>query len=166
VWFSKNKNQDAFEERQRQQQVWKFLRRIIDSNAPNIVDSQSSDRVWERSNRCIPIALVPICKENFCPEKLLYGSTKELSDNGLCVIAHEQVDLGDCVCGFWLDGPALVSGVVRRVNPFGGSMFEVGIELHEMIQSPQMVEQCREYLHALVPSNSDAPSSKCASSGY
>lgn len=155
MWFSSSRKRDAFEERGQQQEVWRLLRRLIDLQTPSMLAEATTERTWNRSNRCLPVAFVPVAGEEIDPQQVMYGPTKDLSDNGLSLILPEAVECTECVCGFWLDTPKLVSGVVRRVRPFGGNLFEVGIQLVELIESTEAFSLLDDQLNTLAPNEED-----------
>lgn len=161
MWLSKKKSRvDVFAHRNKQQQLWDFVHRLIDSYFPNVIAEQYSNRTWERANRCLPVAFLPFIGDEFVPSQSFYAPTKELSKNGICLITSERVECTYCICGFWLDSPRIVGGVVRRIKPFGGNMFEVGIELIEIVESSEILSQFRDQLQALAPAQNSVASAQ------
>lgn len=148
--FNKKKR-DGFAAREKQQQVWKRIRRLVDLSTPSLLHEQESQRNLTRYNRCVPIGCVPMNTEGLDTSSIFYGSTKDFSDNGVSFISPQLVECTEIICGFWLDDVLLLEGLVRRVQPFGGNLYEVGIEFTEVIDSTDIICLLRNELQILVP---------------
>ncbi|MFT5303564.1 MAG: hypothetical protein ACI87E_005071 [Mariniblastus sp.] len=135
--FFRSKKKDAFAERVKIQEVWKTVRRIIDVTSPNLVlQDAESGRTLQRYNRCIPVMMAPIDDEGGAiPAQSFFAATRDFSDNGLSLISNKTLESGQWIVGFDVDQPILFLGDVVRSQPFGGDLFEVGIVLHEVIES-------------------------------
>jgi hypothetical protein len=92
--------------------------------------------------------------EELDASSIFYGSTKDFSDNGVSLITSQLVECTDVICGFWLDDVLLLQGFVRHVRPFGGNLYEVGIEFTEVVESTNVIRVLRDELGKLAP-NSD-----------
>lgn len=158
--FGKNKH-DAFEDRQKQQRVWRSIRRIIDMRSSRDVLEQDNRRIHNRFRRYLPVAFFPAHQDEVEATHCVYGITKDFSDNGLSLILKSEVPDGIGVCGFWLDEPIMFAAVVRREVPFGGDMVELGIELTEVIDSRELHILLHDPLLRLSPRHASVHKTHC-----
>lgn len=150
--FGKNRG-DSFEERGRKQQVWRALRRIIDSNTELAHLDNSDGRQFKRYKRHLPVAFVPCHQGEFDGDDTIYGVTRDFCDNGISLIANSNHFHEIGICGFWLDQPLLFSAKVAHWQPFGGNMILAGVELTSVIQCQQTITLLHESLQNLIPVN-------------
>ena len=146
-----SKKQDAFAQRAKQQKVWQSIRRIVDATTPNIVEDETSHRSWERYNRCLPVACVPVQDESIDTSTIVYGCTIDFSENGFSLATSSAIEPGPVICGFWYDDLKLIRGEVKRITPFGGDLSKIGIELTEVIECGEMLLVLQNPLQKLNP---------------
>ncbi len=157
--LKRSDKRDAFAEREKQQRVWQTIRRIVDLSTPNAATDETSDRHWQRYNRCIPIGCVPMIGEDIDESTIFFGATKDFSDNGVSLIASQWVNCEQIVCGFWQDDLTLLQGAVRRVKEFGGGLHEIGVEFSQLIEAAGLIRALTEPLRELQPGRSQQISS-------
>ena len=145
--FSLFGKRDGFEERAKRQQVWKVLRRVINTRAPVDQPDECSDRNFNRYNRCVPVAIIDA--ENIDPAQAVFAPTKDFSDNGLSFITNSAVEFEEVVCVIREQNPVILSGNVRRSRPFGGELKEIGVEFTEVIESGAIRELLQPVMDAL-----------------
>lgn len=126
-------NHDAFEKRKKQQEVWKCVRRIIDTSAPNFTSLGTDQRAASRSNRCVPAVLSRCECDGKIVDEPLFAVTKDFSDNGIGFVLQRPLNAEAVICGFWLDGPIFFAGMQRQEIPFGEGFWLTGVQLTEVI---------------------------------
>ena len=131
--FFARKQKDVFERRKKQQEVWSAVRRIIDTSAPNMAPYTGDSRAQDRCNRCLPAIVVPLDAEGTPTGGQLFGISRDVCDNGIGLVVHESLDAELVLCGFWVGQPLLFLGNVRRITPYGGCFWLVGIELTDVL---------------------------------
>jgi hypothetical protein len=153
-FFKRNGDKDTFQQRRKQQEVWKCVRRILDGTAGH--ESIAGEaRAESRYNRCIPALLIPWEDERLSLNEPVYGITKDFSDNGVLFVSNYEFNAGPVLCGFWPDDPVFLLGEVRRTNPFGGGFWQTGVLLLEIVctsQVPGLIPLAEQLLpQGLVP---------------
>lgn len=136
--FSKQKR-DLFQLRARQQEVWRSVRRIIDSTAPNVVSADHESRKYDRCQRCLPAIVIPCDAEGEPSGQASLAITRDFADHGVGVILNQTPNSELVICGFWTDEPHFFLGAVRQNQQFGACFCALGIELIEVI-SPEHIE--------------------------
>lgn len=136
--FLESKNQDAFEQRRRQQEVWKCIRRVVDTTTDRGTAPESESRAEHRHHRCLPALLLPWRDERPTMEKPVYAITKDFSDNGVSLLSPRRFAAPQVICCLWVDGPVFLLGEIRRVDAFGGGFWDVGVQLLEVINANDM----------------------------
>jgi hypothetical protein len=134
---------DAFEQRRKQQEVWKFVRRIVDQSAPNLPSLAGETRSDARSNRCLPALLVP-CREDEAREPCWgepnFVVTKDFSDEGVSLLSPRNMEGSRVMLAFWHDDPTFLLGDVRSKVPFGGGFWQLGVRLCEILPPGEVEE--------------------------
>ncbi len=151
-FFNRNGQKDAFQQRRKQQEVWKCVRRILDSSAPH-APLEGEARAENRYNRCIPALLIPWEDEWLSLNEPIFGVTKDFSDNGVLFLSNHEFTAGPVLCGFWPDDAVFLLGEVRRTSPFGGGFWQSGVSLLELVcssQVPGLIPLAEQLLPAVV----------------
>jgi hypothetical protein len=131
----------SFRKRNQQGDVHKLIRRLIDSSNPNLPPVEGNSRWEDRSNRTIPVLLVPIDEDQPRTDEAATAITKNLSGQGLALVLHQPFWAGGVLIGFWHDGePEFVRGEIRQNAPLGGGFWQLGIELTQRVTSTEMPE--------------------------
>ena len=124
-------------EKGEQSRLQGYLRRICDLTSPNL-PRQDEFRGHGRNNRSIPVLLTPW--ENGMPvvSETATALTKDVSDQGLCVITPQPFRCEQAVVGFWLPhvqdySPWFFRGLVRPNVPIGGGFWALGLEAVELL---------------------------------
>ncbi len=130
--FFKGK-QDVFEKRKKQQEVWKCIRRIIDTNTPNLAILGTEQRAESRSNRCVPAVIGRWGGDGQIVGEPLFAVTRDFSDNGIGFVLQRPLNAEEVICGFWVDGPLFFAGTARQSVPFGEGFWLTGVQLSEMV---------------------------------
>ena len=92
------------------------------------------NRVDSRSNRTLPLVLVPWIDETPRPDGAVTALTKNLSSHGLTVLYVDPVEAEEVVVGFCIESqPYFVLGNIRHRTPLGGGFFQLGIELTRIL---------------------------------
>jgi hypothetical protein len=121
-----------FRKRNKQVEVHRLIRRIIDGSSPNLLLQRENTRWEDRSNRTIPVLLVPMAGTEIRTDEATVAVTKNLSSQGLAQVLPQPVWAEGVIIGLWNDGQAeYVRGEIRQNVPIGGGFWQLGIELFE-----------------------------------
>lgn len=145
--FLREKKPDVFEQRKKQLEVSRLIRRLVDASAPNLTSSE--ERTQDRCSRCLPALLVP-WEDGAIRGEVCWGITKNFSDNGVALVLPQDIEATSVVCGFWCGSPIFLSGVVRQMQPFGGCFCLAGVHLAQVISGSQ-VPSLLPFAKQLVP---------------
>jgi hypothetical protein len=131
-----------FQSRDKHAEVHRVIRRLINASTPNRIPLRGESR-WElRSNRTIPVLLVPYDDNELSVGELAYGLTKNLSGQGLALVLHQPLRADRLVVGIWSGNEAhFVSGEVRQSIALGGGFWQIGVEAVELLsigRSPEL----------------------------
>ena len=148
------RNQDAFQQRRKQQDVWKCVRRLVDASAPNLMHAAEQTRSDNRQNRCLPAMLVPFVDEEPQIHEHFFALTRDFSDEGVSLLATHEVMTPHVICVFWDDGPIFILGEVRQVRPFGAGFWQVGVHLEAVVPNGQL-QMLYPYAAQLVPGEAE-----------
>ena len=131
----------SFRRRSRQVDVHKLIRRLIDSSSPNLPPVKGNSRWEDRSNRTLPVLLIPMDDQRPQTAEAAPAITKNLSSQGLALVLHQPFWAEGVLIGFWHDGePEFVRGEIRQNAPLGGGFWQLGIELTERVTSAELPE--------------------------
>ena len=123
-----------FGTRNRQLEVHKLMRRALDKSSPNLPRWEGESRWESRSNRTIPVLLIPYAEGELSVPEMTTALTKNLSSQGLALVLHQPFRADQVVVGFWGDGePDFLLGKVRQNVPLGGGFWQLGLELTERL---------------------------------
>jgi hypothetical protein len=124
----------SFARRRQHVEVHKLVRRFIDHSSPN-QSPTSGDARWEdRSNRTLPVLLVPYDGAEACVDELTHAVTKDLSSQGLALVLPQPFRAEQVVIGFWSEAHThFVLGRVRQNVPLGGGFWQLGVELTALV---------------------------------
>lgn len=123
----------SFKKRNTQMEVHRVVRRVMDTSSPNRPPSEGDERWESRSNRTIPILLTPFEDGVALPTRSVFAVTKDLSSQGVAVIADHRPDYEAILVGILVDGePVFARAAVRQAHPLGGGFWQLGIELLEL----------------------------------
>lgn len=133
-----------FQSRDKHIEVHRIIRRLINASTPNRMPLRGESR-WElRSNRTIPVLLVPYDDNELSVGELAFGLTKNLSGQGLALVLHQPLRAEKLVIGIWSAGEAhFVSSVVRQSVTLGGGFWQIGVEAVELLSTARMPELTR-----------------------
>ncbi|HWB13425.1 MAG TPA: hypothetical protein VG826_29645 [Pirellulales bacterium] len=99
-----------------------------------------------RSNRTIPVLLVPYDNNVLSVGELAYALSKNLSSGGLALVLHQPLRAEQVVVGFWSNVEAyFVSAAVRQSVPLGGGFWQIGVQALEVL-SPACVPDLRQLM--------------------
>lgn len=122
----------SFTKRKKQVDVHQLLRRAMNATSPNRPPTQGDARWEDRSNRTIPVLLVPYTEGHPCAAEHTIALTKDLSSQGVAIVLPQPFRAEQVVIGFWLDArPEFVLGRIRQNVPLGGGYWQLGVELTE-----------------------------------
>ena len=131
---------DPFKLRQKKQDVWKCLRRIMDRDSADKLLVDSDVRNGNRVQLCLPVLLQPCLDEQPLPCKPIFALTRDLSDDGVAIVTSQRLDPSQIVFVIWQDHPIFLLGDVRQCVYLGGGYWKVGIQLTEIVSSQQHPE--------------------------
>lgn len=133
-----------FKSRDEHLEIHRVIRRLINASTPNRIPLDGESR-WElRSNRTIPVLLVPYDHNELSVGEHAYALTKNLSSQGLALVLHQPFRAEQVVVGFWAsDQPHFVSGMVRQSVPLGGGFWQIGVETTELLSTASLPDLAR-----------------------
>lgn len=126
---------DPFNQRTKKQAVWKCLRRVLDRNSADQLLLGKEDRKEQRIPFSIPVLLQTGVADADAWSKPIFAVTKDMSDDGISIIAHQSIEPSQVICVIWEDGPVFLSGEMRQCQPLGGGFWKIGMELSEIVSS-------------------------------
>jgi hypothetical protein len=130
----------SFRKRGQQADIHKVVRRLIDTSTPNFPPSTGNVRWENRSNRSLPVLLVPYDGAEVGDETA-HAITKDLSSQGLALVLPHPLRAERVVVGFWSgENTHFVSGFVRQNVPLGGGFWQLGVELTELLPLAEHAE--------------------------
>jgi len=137
----------SFRKHSAQTEVHRLIRRIIDTSTSSIQLVRGDTRWEDRSNRTIPVLLVPIQHGYPTAQEAAFAVTKNLSSQGLALVVHQPFWAEGVVIGLWHESAAeFVRGEIRQNVPLGGGFWQLGVELMERLSTATHPD-----LAALVP---------------
>lgn len=140
-----------------------LLHRITDLTNPNLPPLDGEFRTESRSNRSIPVLVVPWEDDRPLVDETTTALTKDFSDRGLALILHQPFHVEQVVVGFLLsrDSRELLGGeprfllgdVVQNVA-LGGGYWQLCLELSEVLTTSdnKSLASLVPYTAQLVPS--------------
>ncbi len=124
----------SFGDHKKQLDVQKLLRRAIDASSPNLPPTTGESRFDSRSNRTLPLVLVPWVNGGPQTDAAVTALSKNLSSNGLTVLHVDPIDVEHIVVGFCIDSqPYFLLGHIRHRTPLGGGFSQLGIEVTQIV---------------------------------
>ncbi len=135
---------DPFNQRKKKQEVWKCLRRILDRNSAEQLLLGKEDRKEKRIPFSLPVLLQPCMADEHPWCEPIFAVSKDLSDDGVAVIACQPLEKSQVICVIWKDGPVFFSGDIRQCEQLGGGFWKIGLELSEIVSNTEF-----PLLHAL-----------------
>lgn len=132
-----------FHSRDKHVEINRVIRRLINASTPNRTPLRGESR-WElRSNRTMPVLLVPYDDNELSVTEVAYALTKNLSSQGLALVLHQPLRAEQVVVGIWSNAQAhFVSGKVRQSIALGGGFWQIGVETMELLctaHSPELI---------------------------
>ncbi|HEV3343998.1 MAG TPA: hypothetical protein VG125_26725 [Pirellulales bacterium] len=128
-----------FQNRDKQAELYRVIRRLINASTPNRAPLQGESRWESRSNRTIPVLLVPYDNNELSVGETAYALSKNMSSCGLALVLHQPLRSEQVVVGIWSSEQAhFVSARVRQTIPLGGGFWQIGVEARELL-SPASV---------------------------
>lgn len=124
-WFNKRDKHFA---------VHKVIRRLINNSTPGRIPLEGDARWETRSNRTIPVLLVPYDHNEVSVDEAAYALSKNLSSQGLALVLSQPFRAEQVVVAFWSGDEAhFVLGRVRQNVPLGGGFWQLGLEAMELL---------------------------------
>jgi hypothetical protein len=123
---------DPFKQRRKQQEIWNCLRRIMDEKTVQDLCTNSL-RNYTRTPLCRSILLQPFTESSDADTDAIFAVTRDLSDEGIAIIARQPLDCPVIVCAFWQDGPIFLSGDIRFCHALGGGFWIVGVRFTDLV---------------------------------
>lgn len=121
----------SFRRRAKNLEVYKVIRRFLDTVQPELAPYEGEARWERRLHRTVPMLLAPYDDE-LSIDEASYALTKNLSDTGLAIVLPQPFRAERVAVGFWFaDQAHFVLGKVRQNVPLGGGFWQLGIELTE-----------------------------------
>lgn len=154
---------ECVKNKQTREELRSLLNRITDLTNPNVPPLDGEFRAENRSNRSIPVLLVPWQDERPLVDEATTALTKDFSDRGLALVLHQPLHVERVVVGFLLSRDShdllggeprfLVGNVVQNVA-LGGGYWQLGLELSEVITTSdnKSLASLVPYTAQLVPS--------------
>ena len=131
---------DPFKQRQKKQEVWKCLRRLMDNNAARAL-SITNTRNFTRTSICRSVLLQPYTEDGEVACEAIFAVTRDLCDDGISIITRQPLDCPSILCAFWHEVPVFISGDVRVCQGLGGGYWIVGVQFIEVVpiaNSPEL----------------------------
>lgn len=127
----------SFGKRGKLRELRGLLRRLVDLTSPNMPPLEGESRSEGRSNRALPVLLVPWEQGEAVVQESIYTVTKDFSERGLSLILPQPIRADRLVVGIWLESPRFVLGEVRQKTPIGGGFWQLGVELTDLLEPAQ-----------------------------
>jgi hypothetical protein len=133
-----------FQPRDKHNEIHRVIRRLINASTPNRMPLEGESR-WElRSNRTMPVLLVPYDHNELSVGELAYALTKNLSSQGLALVLHQPFRAEQLVVCIWSNEQAhFVAAKVRQSVPLGGGFWQIGVEASELLSPVQFPDLTR-----------------------
>jgi hypothetical protein len=120
----------------------------MDATCPSRPPLHGECRWEDRSNRTIPVLLIPCVDKAPIVAEHAIALTKNLSSQGVAIVLPQPFHAEQVIVGFWLEmQPEFILGQVRQNVPLGGGYWQLGLELTERL-TPDAIPS-RETLVAL-----------------
>jgi hypothetical protein len=133
-----------FQSRDKQTELYRVIRRLINASTPNRIPLQGESRWESRSNRTIPVLLVPYDDNEISVGEAAYALSKNMSCGGLALVLHQPLRAEQVVVGIWSNEQAhFVSAAVRQVVPLGGGFWQIGVEARELLSADRVPDLTR-----------------------
>jgi hypothetical protein len=123
---------DPFKVRQKKQEVWKCMRRLMDNHAASDL-CESNHRSFTRIPICRPVLLQPYTDEHEVEGDVTFALTRDVCDDGIAIITRQPLDCPTVLCAFWHEGPIFISGDIRVCRSLGGGYWIVGVQFTEVV---------------------------------
>ena len=142
----------SFNDRKKLLKVKGYLARICDCTSPNLAaPGGDEERAENRHNRCIPTLICPWENDKPCVRESTMVLTKDLTEIGIGIVAHQPIRAEQVLVGLWSDErvakqPWFFIGDVRRNTPLGGGFWVLGVALTEFAN-----DNYRDVLHDVMP---------------
>ena len=136
---------DPFKVRQKKQEVWKCLRRLMDNSAARDLCA-TNHRSFMRIPICRPVLLQPYTDDHELEGAATFAVTRDLCDDGIAIITRQPLDCPTILCAFWHEGPMFISGDIRVCQSLGGGFWIVGVQFTELVPTANFPElRARSY---------------------
>ena len=112
--------------------VQRLTRRIVDSTAGR--DPYSDQRADNRIVRQLPVFVAAYDSKGESIGDVSGGLTKDISDDGMALFTTTHVVAAKVIVALLVDGePKFLKGTVHVNRPFGAGLWQLGIEVTEII---------------------------------
>jgi hypothetical protein len=122
----------GFDRWYRHNELAKVITRIINRSTRCRVATQEC-RSTQRYERSTSVLVGPWNCGQVHIEGFTFGVTNDISERGVAVSIPRFCEWEDVLCGFWCDSPIFVRGRLRHQTQLGGTFWQVGIHLEEVI---------------------------------
>lgn len=102
----------------------------MDRHAADKMPTSGESRGEERYPFSVPVLIKGFRTDSDCTPGI--GISKNISDDGLCVLCPFEVTTESFVCVVWDEKPLAFIGSLRRSTYAGGGFWEIGIEFQEL----------------------------------
>ena len=131
----------SFNRRKKQIRMWSTIGHIIDLTNPSLFNLDPNARIFNRSNRSIPVVIAPWEGGEPVTEDATTGITKDICEQGVGVILPQPFKTDQVLVGFWppashrmagKNRPTFVVGSLRHNVQIGGGFWQLGIQFTEL----------------------------------
>ena len=121
----------SFGQRAKAIEVHRIMRRLIDVSGAKVCLHEG--RSEDRALRMIPVIVAAYERGSPALGELTRGLTKDLSSQGLGVVADQPFHAEAIVVAFSISQkPVFILGQVRQARPLGGGYWQLGLHLTEV----------------------------------
>lgn len=120
----------VFEERRKKQEVWRVMRRIIDTSTSESLLPDEDNRQEPRYPLSMPVLIQGFDAEAKSSPGI--AISKNISDDGVSLMCPFEVTSELAFCCIWEEQPMCFIGSVRQSRYAGGGYWEIGIEFQEI----------------------------------
>lgn len=125
----------SFDERNKQADVQKFLRRLADRSTTKWLAGKYERRNDSRCGQSMPVYMARWDGESFSREEATIALSRDVSSQGIAVVVVGPFQAEQVLVGFWVESrPCFAVGQVHNDTALGGGYRRLGIELVEILE--------------------------------
>ena len=141
-------------------EVQSYLRRLADLTIPNVSTSEACSRAEQRVNRTLVAAVVSWNNGAPSIDEASFGTTKDISGEGLSLVLPHPYHEKSVLVGFWPwltnapepeDEPAFFLAEIRQCQNIGGDYWQLGVMLQERLQHAETLNALKPLAQRLLP---------------